>query len=189
MSIATSQQADLPREKALVDVAKVIVTAGLTLGSVMLSAFGFLERAVGLERLATDRRFILAALLPGGAALAFLASARALGAAYDASVPPRSVSSVRRAGLRFIDLGGSFGLIAVVMACLVAVGTMLATALAFDLKAPVLGALLGGVAFIVALSGMLARASVGRQRMDLALAGLIVALMVADLILSGFVAG
>ena len=82
------------RDQALVDVAKVVVTAGLTLGSVMLTAFGFIERAVGIERLATDRRFALVALLPGAAALSFLASARALGAAFDASVPPRPVSGV-----------------------------------------------------------------------------------------------
>lgn len=169
------------REKALVDVAKVVVTAGLTLGSVMLTAFGFIERAVGLERLATDRRYALVALLPGGAALAFLASARALGAAFDASVPPRPVSTFRRAMLRFTDLGGAFGLIAVVLSSLVAVGTLLSVALLFDLKLPGTSNLAGVSAFVVALGGMLTRPSTGRRRTDLLLAGTILAVMLLDL--------
>lgn len=187
--IPTLNHPVLTREQALVDVAKVIVTAGLTLGSVMLTAFGFLERAVGLEQLATDRRFALAALLPGGAALAFLASARALGAAYDASVPPRPVSGLRRAFLRFVDLGGGFGLIATVLSSLVAVATIVATALFFDLKAPILGLIAGAFAFAVALSGLLTRATRRRRRMDLVLAGAIFTLMVLDLTMSGGISG
>ena len=77
------------REKALIDVTRVIVASALTIGSVLLTAFGFVERMVGIERIASDRRFALLALMPGAAALAFLASGRALGALYDVSVPPR----------------------------------------------------------------------------------------------------
>ncbi|WP_439573205.1 hypothetical protein [Phreatobacter sp.] len=172
---------DMAREKALVDVAKVVVTAGLTLGSVMLTAFGFIERAVGLERLATDRAFAFVALLPGAAALSFLASARALGAAYDATVPARPVSTLHRAFLRFTDLGGAFGLIAVVLSCLVAVGTLLAVSLLFDLKLPGTSNLAGGAAFIVALGGMLSRSTPGRRRSDLLLAATIFVLMILDL--------
>ncbi|MFN3853896.1 MAG: hypothetical protein ACK4M0_05830 [Phreatobacter sp.] len=175
---------DMGRDQALVDVAKVVVTAGLTLGSVMLTAFGFIERAVGIERLATDRRFALVALLPGAAALSFLASARALGAAFDASVPPRPVSAIRRAALRFTDLGGGFGLIAIVLSCLVAVGTLLAVSLLFDLKLPGTANLAGAAAFAVALGGMLSRASPGRRRSDLLLAGTILAVMLIDLSMS-----
>jgi hypothetical protein len=175
------EAAGISRAEALVDVAKVVVTAGLTLGSVMLTAFGFIERAVGIERLAADRRYALVALLPGGAALAFLASARALGAAYDASVPPRPVSTFQRARLRFSDLGGAFGLIAVVLSCLVAVGTLLAVSLLFDLNLPGTSNLAGAAAFVVALAGMLGRASPGRRRADLVLAGTIAAVMLMDL--------
>lgn len=176
--------AGLGREQLLVDVAKVVTTAGLTLGSVMLTAFGFIERAVGIERLATDRRLALVALLPGAAALSFLASARALGAAYDASVPPRPVSPLQRAALRFSDLSGAFGLIAVVMSSLVAVGTILAASMFFDLKLPGTSLLAGGAAFCVALSGMLSRSSRGRRRIDLILAGTILAVMIGDLVMS-----
>lgn len=179
-----SPAGELGREQLLVDVAKVIITAGLTLGSVMLTAFGFIERAVGIERLATDRRFALVALLPGAAALAFLASARALGAAYDASVPPRPVGGLKRAALRFSAMSGAFGLIAVVLSALVAVGTILAVSLFLDLKLPGTSALAGGAAFCVALSGMLTRPSPGRRFTDMVLAGTIVLAMTTDLVTS-----
>jgi hypothetical protein len=178
------QAMELGREQLLVDVAKVVTTAGLTLGSVMLTAFGFIERAVGMEKLATDRRFALVALLPGAAALAFLASARALGSAYDASVPPRPVTTFKRAALRFADLNGAFGLIAIVMSTLVAVGTILATGLFFDLKLPGTSALAGGAAFAVALTGMLTRSTPARRSIDLLLAGTIMAVMLGDLAMS-----
>jgi hypothetical protein len=182
--IVQPQAMELGREQLLVDVAKVVTTAGLTLGSVMLTAFGFIERAVGIERLATDRRFALAALLPGAAALAFLASARALGSAYDASVPPRPVSTLKRAALRFADLNGAFGLIAIVVSTLVAVGTILAVGLFFDLKLPGTSALAGAAAFSVALTGMLTRSSPARRSIDLLLAGTIIAVMLSDLAMS-----
>jgi len=41
------------RDLALIDVARVIVTAALTIGSVLLTAFGFVERVVGIETIAT----------------------------------------------------------------------------------------------------------------------------------------
>lgn len=175
---------ELGREQLLVDVAKVVTTAGLTLGSVMLTAFGFIERAVGIERLATDRRFALVALLPGAAALSFLASARALGAAYDASVPPRPVTGLKRAALRFSAMSGAFGLLAVVLSALVAVGTILAVSLFLDLKLPGTSALAGGAAFCVALSGMLTRPSQRRRITDLIFAGTIAVAMSSDLAMS-----
>jgi len=180
----TPDSGEMGREQLLVDVAKVVTTAGLTLGSVMLTAFGFIERAVGLERLATDRRFALVALLPGAAALSFLATTRALGAAYDASVPPRPVSTLRRAALRFSAMNGAFGLIAVVVSSLVAVATILAATLFFDLKLPGTSALAGGAAFCVALTGMLTRPSRTRRVVDLVLAGTIATVMMSDLALS-----
>lgn len=182
--IMQPQTMELGRGQMLVDVAKVVTTAGLTLGSVMLTVFGFIERAVGIAQLATDRRFALVALLPGAAALAFLASARALGAAYDGSVPPRPVSAVRRAALRFADLNGAFGLIAIVMSTLVAVGTILAVSLFFDLRLPGTSALAGGAAFTVALTGMLTRSTPARRSVDLLLAGTIIAVMLGDFVMS-----
>jgi len=171
----------IDREKALVDVTRVIVASALTIGSVLLTAFGFVERMVGIDRIATDRRFALLALMPGAAALAFLSSGRALGALYDVSVPPRDIPTWRRALLRFTDVSGAYGLFAIVISGLVAVSTLLAVALMLDLKIAVVSILSGVLAFCVALSGMLMRYSPRRRLIDLALVTTIVVAMVVDL--------
>jgi hypothetical protein len=171
----------IDREKALVDVTRVIVASALTIGSVLLTAFGFVERMVGIDRIATDRRFALLALMPGAAALAFLSSGRALGALYDVSVAPRDIPAWRRALLRFTDVSGAYGLFAIVISGLVAVSTLLAVALMLDLKIAVVSILSGVLAFCVALSGMLMRYSPRRRLIDLALVTTIVVAMVVDL--------
>ncbi|KAF0122842.1 MAG: hypothetical protein FD152_3451 [Xanthobacteraceae bacterium] len=171
----------IDRDKALIDVTRVIVASALTIGSVLLTAFGFVERMVGIDRIATDRRFALLALMPGAAALAFLASGRALGALYDVSVPPRDIRAWQRALLRFTDVSGAYGLFAIVISGLVAVSTLLAVALMLDLKIALLSILSGVLAFCVALSGMLMRYSPRRRLIDLALVTTIVVAMLVDL--------
>lgn len=168
------------RDRALIDVTRVIVASALTIGSVLLTAFGFVERVVGIEKIASDRRFALLALMPGAASLAFLASGRALGALYDVSVPPRAVPAWQRALLRFTDISGAYGLFAVVISGLVGVATFLSIALVLDLRLVILSSLSGMLAFCVALSGMLMRYSPRRRLIDLALAVSIVAAMVLD---------
>lgn len=168
------------REKALIDVARVIVASALTIGSVLLTAFGFVERIVGIEKIASDRRFALLALMPGAAALAFLSSGRALGALYDVSVPVRDVPAWRRAILRFTDVSGAYGLFALVVSGLVAVSSFLAIALLLDLRLMVLSTISGLLAFCVALSGMLMRYSPRRRLIDLSLALGILAAMALD---------
>ncbi|MDP3544905.1 hypothetical protein ACJ4V0_02225 [Phreatobacter sp. HK31-P] len=178
-----SASADPPpfdRDKALTDVARVIVASALTIGSVLLTAFGFVERVVGIERIAMDRRFALLALMPGAAALAFLASGRALGALYDVSVPARDIPAWRRALLRFMDVSGAYGLFAVVISGLVAVASFLAIALLLDLRLVILSTISGLLAFCVALSGMLMRYSPRRRLIDFALAICILVAMIAD---------
>lgn len=168
------------REKALIDVARVIVASALTIGSVLLTAFGFVERIVGIEKIASDRRFALLALMPGAAALAFLASGRALGALYDVSVPVRDIPAWRRAILRFTDVSGAYGLFALVVSGLVAVSSFLAIALLLDLRLMALSTISGLLAFCVALSGMLMRYSTRRRLIDLSLALGILAAMALD---------
>jgi len=168
------------RERALIDVARVIVASALTIGSVLLTAFGFVERVVGIERIANERRFALLALMPGAAALAFLASGRALGALYDVSVPPRNIGTLHRALLRFTDISGAYGLFAVVISALVAVAAFIAVALVLNLDLLPLAALSGMLAFCVALSGMLMRYTPRRRLIDLALVVCIVLTMIVD---------
>ncbi|MDP2801961.1 MAG: hypothetical protein Q8O26_08775 [Phreatobacter sp.] len=168
------------RETALIDVARVIVASALTIGSVLLTAFGFVERVVGIDKIASDRGFALLALMPGAAALAFLASGRALGALYDVSVPPRTVPTWQRALLRFTDISGAYGFFAVVISGLVGMATFLSIALVLDLRFVILSSLSGVLAFCVALSGMLMRYSPRRRLIDLALFMSILAAMVLD---------
>lgn len=179
-SPATPDPAD--RDKSLIDVSRVIVASALTIGSVLLTAFGFIERMVDIERIATDRRFALLALMPGAAALAFLASGRALGALYDVSVPPRGIAAWQRALLRFTDVSGAYGLFAIVISGLVGVSTLLAVALMLDLKIALLSVMSGVLAFCVALSGMLMRSSLRRRLIDMGLVLTIILAMTIDFV-------
>ena len=173
------------REKALGEVARVIATGSLTLGSVLLTAVGLVERVVGFDALANDSRFAVLSLMPGAAALAFLASARTIGALYDASVPPRPLSFLGRLILRFLELEGGYGLFALVVSGLVAVSSGLAVALALpfpDERAALAAIATGTSAFLVAFFGMLTRISPTRRILDGVLAmaiGLIMVLAAA----------
>ncbi len=60
------------------EAARFIATVSLSLGALMLSLFGIIERMVTFEKLAVVNEFALLALLPGIATLALLACARAI---------------------------------------------------------------------------------------------------------------
>ena len=60
------------------EAARFVATVSLSLGALMLSLFGIIERMVTFEKLAIENEFALLALLPGIATLAFLACARAI---------------------------------------------------------------------------------------------------------------
>src|SRR5215207_3854385 len=60
------------------EAARFIATVSLSLGALMLSLFGIIERMVTFQKLAVVNEFALLALLPGIATLAFLACARAI---------------------------------------------------------------------------------------------------------------
>lgn len=174
---------EFQRAKALVEVGRIMAAGSLTIGSIMLTVFGFVERSIGFDRLASDRRLALVALLPGTAAFAFLVCARSIGAIYDAVVPARPYSLVRRAALRAMDLAGAYGLFAVVIAGLVAVSAALAVALYLpdigrDVRAAASAA--AAASFFIALLGMLTRGSLFRLACDAALVGVIIVVMTLD---------
>src|SRR3954452_24936538 len=60
------------------EAARFVATVSLSLGALMLSLFGIIERMVTFEKLAVVNELALLALLPGVATLAFLACARAI---------------------------------------------------------------------------------------------------------------
>src|SRR3954462_10868394 len=60
------------------EAARFVATVSLSLGALMLSLFGIIERMVTFQKLAVENEFALLALLPGIATLAFLACARAI---------------------------------------------------------------------------------------------------------------
>src|SRR5215213_5158698 len=60
------------------EAARFIASVSLSLGALMLSLFGIIERMVSFEKLGVMNEFALLALLPGIATLAFLACARAV---------------------------------------------------------------------------------------------------------------
>jgi hypothetical protein len=60
------------------EAARFIASVSLSLGALMLSLFGIIERMVTFEKLGVANELALLALLPGMATLAFLACARAI---------------------------------------------------------------------------------------------------------------
>lgn len=173
---------DAAHGAALFEVAKLVVSGCLTLGAVFLTAFGLIERVVGFERLASDPRFALAALLPGGAALAFLGGARAVGAIYDMTVPARPIGLVQRVVKRAAALSGAYGLFALVLSALISVSVGLAVQLlAADIDRRLIGAATVAIAaFLIALSGLLTRASKPRAALDGALVVVVLGTMLLD---------
>ncbi|QCK86152.1 hypothetical protein E8L99_10510 [Phreatobacter aquaticus] len=171
------------RAKALVDVGRIMAAGSLTIGSIMLTVFGFVERSIGFERLASDKRLAIVALLPGVAAFAFLVCARSIGSIYDTLVPARPYSVIRRAGLRAMDLAGAYGLFAAIISALVAVSTGLAVALYLpDIgRDAMLAASAAAIAsFFIALLGMLTRGTRFRLICDASMVAVIVVVMMLD---------
>jgi len=120
--------------------------------------------------------------MPGAAALAFLASARSLGAIYDVTVPARQVSTVKRMLLRAGDLSGAYGLFALVISTLVGVATVIEVALYVDLKLIAASVIAGIAAFLVAMFSLLTRTSRSRRLTDVTLAVAIIMVMLLDLV-------
>src|SRR5215217_9704642 len=67
-----------PNPSSAHEAARFIASVSLSLGALMLSLFGIIERMVTFEKLGVANELALPALLPGMATLAFLACARAI---------------------------------------------------------------------------------------------------------------
>src|SRR5215207_9199358 len=132
------------------EAARFIATVSLSLGALMLSLFGIIERMVTFEKLAIVNEFAPLALLPGIATLAFLACARAISwmisyMTFDQwhGVVPRDRRERTR---RLLEEGSQFQFRITLMAGAYLLFTLVITALAatsaglaFGLSAPELG--------------------------------------------------
>ena len=132
------------------EAARFIATVSLSLGALMLSLFGIIERMVSFEKLGAVNEFALLALLPGIATLAFLACARAISwmisymtfAQWHAVVPQHRWEETRRRleesnqfQFRVTLMAGAYLLFTLVITALAATSA----GLAFGLSAPELG--------------------------------------------------
>jgi hypothetical protein len=132
------------------EAARFIASISLSLGALMLSLFGIIERMVNFEKLAVVNEFALLALLPGIATLAFLACARAISwmisymtfAQWHGVVPQHRWDETRHLleesnqfRFRVTLMAGAYLLFTLVITALAATSA----GLAFGLSAPELG--------------------------------------------------
>ena len=130
--------------------ARFLASISLSLGALMLSLFGIIERMVSFEQLAVGEEYVLLALLPGIATLAFLACARAISwmissmrfAQWLGVVPQQRWEETRRLleesnqfRFRVTLMAGAYLLFTLVISALAATSA----GLAFGLSAPELG--------------------------------------------------
>jgi hypothetical protein len=141
------------------EAARFIASVSLSLGALMLSLFGIIERMVTFEKLAIVNEFALLALLPGIATLAFFACARAISwmisymtfAQWHAVVPQHRWEKTRRLleesnqfRFRVTLMAGAYLLFTVVITALAATSA----GLAFGLSAPEIGLSTFGMALV-----------------------------------------
>jgi hypothetical protein len=177
--------------------ARFVASVSLSLGALMLSLFGIIERMVSFEHLGTEHELALLALLPGIATLAFLACARAISwmishmkfDQWHGVVPEEQWEKTRREledsdqfWFRIRLMSGAYLLFTLVITAL----TATSAGLAFGLSAPELGLnsywlALGGAALTTALVlyEMLTRDGLRKS----AATGTFVAVLIAVLIL------
>jgi hypothetical protein len=181
--------------------ARFIASISLSLGALMLSLFGIIERMVTLERLAILNEFALLALLPGIATLAFLACARAISwmisymtfEQWLAVVPQHRWEETRRC----LEQGNQFRFRITLMAGAYLLFTLVITALAassaglaFGLTAPEIGAGIlpisligGGLAAALVLFEMLTRDGVPKTIATGVFVSVLIAFLILDVVL------
>jgi hypothetical protein len=130
--------------------ARFIASVSLSLGALMLSLFGIIERMVSFEQLGVANEVALLALLPGIATLAFLACARAISwmisnlrfAQWYGVVPQdrweetrRMLEESRQFRFRVTLMSGAYLLFTLVITALAATSA----GLAFGLSGPEIG--------------------------------------------------
>lgn len=183
------------------EVARFVANVSLSLGALMLSLFGIVERFVTFEKLGQAGEFALLSLLPGIATLSFLACARAISwmisymtfTHWHAVIPPPRWDEMRaliEAGTQFrfriTMMAGAYLLFTLVISALAATSA----GLTFGLSAPELGVrplpfALGGSAITAALvlHEMLTRDRPLKSALTAAFAGVLIAVMVMDVVL------
>jgi len=129
------------------EAARFIASVSLSLGALMLSLFGIIERMVSFEKLGVANEFALLALLPGIATIAFLACARAISwmisymtfTQWNAVIPQHRWTETRRRveessqfHFRVTLMTGAYLLFTLVITALAATSA----GLAFGLSAP-----------------------------------------------------
>src|SRR3954451_15991432 len=187
-----------PNPTSAHEAARFIASVSLSLGALMLSLFGIIERMVTFEKLAVVNEFALLALLPAIATLAFLACARATSwmisymsfAHWHAVVPENRRDETRR----LVEEGSQFRFRLTLMAGAYLLFTLVITALAatsaglsFGLSAPELGmstlpfALFGGgITAVLVLYEMLTRDGVLKTATTGAFVTVLIAILVLD---------
>jgi hypothetical protein len=181
--------------------ARFIASVSLSLGALMLSLFGIIERMVTFEKLGVEHEFALLAILPGIATLAFLACARAISwmisymrfTQWHGVVPEHRWEDTRRAleegnqfRFRLTLMAGAYLLFTLVITALAATSA----GLAFGLSGPELGlkplplALTGGaVTAALVLYEMLTRDGPAKTAMTGAFVAVLIATLILDVVL------
>jgi hypothetical protein len=183
------------------EAARFIASVSLSLGALMLSLFGIIERMVTFEKLTVVNEFALLALLPGIATLAFLACARAISwmisymtfAQWHAVFPQdrwdhtrRLVEESNQFRFRITLMSGAYLLFTLVITALAATSA----GLAFGLSAPELGASTlplalggGGVTAALVLYEMLTRDGLAKTAATGAFVAVLIAILVLDVLI------
>ena len=182
------------------EAARFIASVSLSLGALMLSLFGIIERMVSFEKLTVVNEFALLALLPGIATLAFLACARAISwmisymtfAQWHAVVPQHRREATRRHfeegsqfRFRVTLMAGAYLLFTVVITALAATSA----GLAFGLSAPELGLntlsfafIGGGVTVALVLFEMLTRDGTPKTVATGSFVGVLIMVLILDVV-------
>ena len=169
------------------DAARIIASGGMTLGALFITAFTFVVRDVGLKPLAADQGYTLIGLLPAAAALAFIASGRAIAALYTASVPEESATKSVHVRSRMADIGGAYGIFALVLSGLIGISSAFAVAVVLPTFSTVVFAtsvVAGCAAFLIGFAGMMLGSSATQRLLDGVLLAMIVGAGVLSVVLS-----
>jgi hypothetical protein len=189
-----------PNPGSALEAARFIASVSLSLGALMLSLFGIVERMVSFEKLGVVHEFALLALLPGIATLAFLACARAISwmisymtfAQWHAVVPQDRWDETRRHieegsqfRFRITMMAGAYLLFTLVITALAATSAGLAFGMsAHELGVNTLGLALGGggVTAALVLYEMLTRDGLGKTIATGAFVAVIITVLILDVV-------
>jgi hypothetical protein len=190
-----------PNPSSAHESARFIASVSLSLGALMLSLFGIMERMVTFEKLGVEHEFALLALLPGIATLAFLACARAISwmisnlrfAQWHAVVPEHQWEQTRQLleqgnqfRFRLTLMAGAYLLFTLVITALAATSAGLAFGLSgpeLNLKPLTLAITGGAVTAALVLYEMLTRDGVAKTAVTGAFVAVLIATLILDVVL------